>query len=190
MSTRVKKMKETNQIVKLVKDLNKRMESFEDSVQELKLLKDSITTMNDQIDEQETTNVETLRKLKEELKESKLRVLNETVEAMGRVIVSVDDLGEYKQEVLRWKDECSKVKAAAQAEIKEKLQEQLDRQFKIMELQNENKTSKLSATCESYKTEVTNLKEMIARMSQELDSQKKLTADVARGGRGNENKAS
>jgi predicted TIM-barrel fold metal-dependent hydrolase len=184
MSTaRARKLKEQNQVLKLVKDLNKRMESFEDTVQELKILKDSITDMNDQLTEQEASNVETLRKLREDLKENKLRALNEAVQTMGKVIVSEEDLEDYKQEVQKWKEEASRVKASVQTEIKEKVSEQLEKQMKILELQNENRTSKLTSACDSYKTEVANLKETIARMSAELDSQKRLTADVAKGGR-------
>lgn len=179
-SVRARKLKETNQVVKLVKDLNKRMESFEDSVQELKILKDSITEMNDQIAEQEASNTETLRKLKEDLKENKLRALTEAVNGMGKMIISPEDLAEHKAEAQRWKDECARVKSSVQKEIKEAVDDQMSRRLKIQELEFENKTAKLTASCENYKAEIVNLKETIARMSQELDSQKKLTADVAR----------
>jgi hypothetical protein len=179
-SVRARKMKETNQVVKLVKDLVKRMESFEDSVQELKILKDSITDLNDQITEQEATSVETLRKLREDLKENKLRVLTDTVSSIGKIIISPEDLAEHKNEAQRWKDECARVKASVQKEIKEAVDDQMARRLKIQELEFENKTAKLSASCENYKAEIVNLKDTIVRMSQELDSQKKLTADVAR----------
>jgi predicted RND superfamily exporter protein len=181
MSTlRARKLKETNQVIKLVKDLNKRMETFEDAVQELKILKDSIAEMNDQIAEQEASNVETMRKLREDLKENKLKALTETVAGIGKVIISPEDLAEHKGEAQRWKDECARVKASVQKEIKEAVDDQMARRLKIQELEFENKTAKLSASCESYKAEIVNLKDTIARMSQELDSQKKLTADVAR----------
>lgn len=187
--SRVKKAKETNQMAKLVKDLNKRMESFEDAVMELKTLKDSISDLNDQIVEQENVNSETLRRLKEDLKENKTRILTEAVTAMGKVILSNEDLQEYKTEIQKWKDECTRVKASVQKEIKESIDEQMARQLKILELQYENKSSKLSASCESYKTEIVNLKETINRMSEELDSQKKLTADIARVRNAPENKS-
>jgi len=181
MSTaRARKLKENNQLVKLVKDLNKRMESFEDAVQELKLLKDSVTDINDQISEQEATNSETLRQLREDLRENKLKALTEAVQEMGKVIISTEDLAEHKSEAQKWKEECVRIKASVQKEIKESVEDQMSRRLKIQELEFENKTAKLSATCENYKAEIVNLKETIARMSQELDSQKKLTADVAR----------
>jgi hypothetical protein len=190
MSTsRARKLKETSQVAKLVKDLNKRMESFEESVQDLKILKDSLAEMNDQIAEQEIANNETMRKLNEDFKENKLRAITEAVKSIGKIIISPEDLEDHKNNVQKWKDECTRVKASVQDEIKRNVDEQLTRQMKILELQNENKTSRLSASCESYKTEIANLKETIARMSLELDSQKKLTADVARVSR-NENASS
>jgi hypothetical protein len=184
MSTaRARALREKNAVAKLVKDLNKKMDSFEDAVEELKILKDSITEMNDQIAEQEQTNVETMKRLKADLKDNRTRTLNEAVEEMGKVIVSTDELEEYKAEAERWKAECGRVKLAVADEVKEKVEEQVDRQLKILELQNECKTAELNASNESFKKEVQNLKEAIGRMSEELNSQKKLTADVARVGR-------
>lgn len=173
MSSRTRKLAETNQIAKLVKELNKRMESFEDSVQELKLMKDSIAGMNDELAEQEAN-------LQNNLKENKLKTLTEIAHQLGRSVVTSEELQEYKNEAQKWKDECAKVRASVQKEIKENVDEQLERKLKILQLENENKSAKLTATCESYKSEIGNLKDTITRMSQELDSQKKLTADVAR----------
>lgn len=156
------------------------MDNFEEAVEELKILKESVTEMNDQIVEQEETNVETLRNLKANLKENKTRVLNDTVEEMGKVIISLDELEEYKAEAMRWKAECGIVKTRVKDDVSEQVNEQVDRQLKILQLQNECKTAEMSASNESLKKEVVNLKEAIERMSNELDSQKKLTADVAR----------
>lgn len=181
MSTaRARKIKETNQVARLVKDLDKRMESFEESVAELKILKESITELSDQVTEQEARNTAILRQLNENLKENKTKALTEAAESVGKVLITSEQLEEYKQEVQKWKNECSVIKASTQKEIKEKVDEQLERQLKILELQYENKSAKLSASCENSKTEVLNLKDTINRMAQELDSQKKLTADVAR----------
>lgn len=178
-SARARTLREKNQVAKLVKDLNKRMETFEDAVEELKILKESVCEMNDQLAEQEATNVEAMRKLKEDLRDNKLRALNEAVEAMGKVLISKDELEEYKNEADRWKDECSKVKEEARKELDSRVEEQLQRSLKIIELQNENKLASLKANNESYQSEINNLKDTIKRMSSELDSQKKLTADVA-----------
>lgn len=175
-----RKTKDKNSLIKLVKDLNKRMESFEDSVLELKSMKDSVVELNEQVENQESENLEILKKLKDELRENKLKTLNETAHSMGKVIISQEDLQEYQKEVLRWKEECNRIKSSVQKEIKEEVDRQLERQLKILELQYENKTARLTAACESYQNEVANLKETITRMSSELDSQKKLTADVAR----------
>jgi len=179
-SIRARKLKETSNIIKLVKELNKRMESFEEAVQELKILKESISDMNDQITEQEANNNEILRKLREDLKENKIKALTDAVNSMGKVIISSEDLEEYKQETQKWKNEYTRIKTSLQKEIDDEVNYEMENRLKIKELEFESKTAKLTSSCENYKNEITNLKETISRMSHELDSQKKLTADVAR----------
>lgn len=179
MSSRARTLREKNQVVKLVKDLIKRMDSFEDSVGELKILSETITDMNDQLASQEADNVEKMRQLKDALRDNKLKALNETVEGMGRVIISQDELEEFKNEAARWKEECTRVKEECRSDVKTQVDEQLERNLKILELQHENKLASFKATNEALNAEVNNLKETIKRMSQELESQKKLTADVA-----------
>ncbi len=178
-SSKAKTLRDKNLVVKLVKDLDKRMDSFEDAVNELKILKDSICEMNDQLAEQEASNVEQLRKLKEDLRDNKTKALHDALQGMGKLLISEDEVTEYKNEAQRWKDECVRVKEEARAEVKTQVAEQLERQLKILELQNENKISTYKATSESLRSEIVNLKETISRMSQELDSQKDLTASIA-----------
>jgi chromosome segregation ATPase len=190
MSSRKSKVpkREETILVKLVKELTKKMDSFEESVTELKLLKDSVMELNEQIADQERNNEETLKELRQNLKENKLKTLNEEVLNMGRIMISSEDLDELKNEVQKWKDECAKIKLSVQKEIKEAVQEQTERKLQIQSLEFENKTAKLNASCDSYKSEIQNLKDTISRMSQELESQKKLTAQVVSGGRNIETK--
>lgn len=191
MSSRAKTLREKNQVVKLVKDLNKRMESFEEAVEELKIMKDTICDMNDQLAEQELSNVEQLRQLREDLRDNKLKALNEAVEDMGKIIIAKDDLTEIKNEATRWKNECTRLKNEFNAQLGERVKEQLDRSMKILELENENKTAHIRAVNDAHLTEIANLKETIERMSKELDSQKQLTADIAgRRQQSNSNRAS
>jgi predicted nucleic acid-binding Zn-ribbon protein len=183
MSARQRALKEKSVVAKLVKDLNKRMNDFEVAVDELKILKESLNDMHDEITAQEAENANTLARLKSELKENRTRVLNEAASSCGKVIMSADELEELRREVEKWKNECSNVRAAVQEEVEEKVEEATAHQLKILSLQHECKTAELSAANTNYEKEIENLKEAIARMTGELDSQKKLTADVARVGR-------
>lgn len=186
-TTRAKAMRDKNQVVKLVKDLNKKMDSFEETVSELKILKESLVDMNDQIVQQEQSAAEQMRKIRDDLKDNKLKTITEVAVSLGKVVVNKDDQNEISAEILKLKEENARIRASVQAEVKEKLEEQLTRQLKIIQLQHECKMAETNALCENYKREVEILKDNITRMSSELDSQKKLTADMARG-RNNESK--
>lgn len=103
-SIRAKKLREQNVVVKLVKDLNKRMGDFENSVDELKILKDSITEMHYQIVTQEEENKNQLIRLRTELKNNRIRILNESAEEIGKVLISAEELAELREEVKRLND--------------------------------------------------------------------------------------
>lgn len=87
-SNRARKLREQNVVVKLVKDLNKRMGDFETAVDELKILKNSITDMADEVTRQEEENTSKIIALRSELKNNRVKVLNESAESMGKVLIS------------------------------------------------------------------------------------------------------
>jgi chromosome segregation ATPase len=183
MSARARALREKNVVAKLVKDLNKKMDSFETAVDELKILKDSINEMHDEVTEQEAQNSARLAQLKAELKDNRTRVLTEAAEAAGKTLMSKEDLAELKDEVQKWKDECEHVREAAQEEIKEKVNLAVQHQIEVLTLQHECKTAELTAANTSYEKEIQNLKEAMDRMGQELNSQKELTANIANSNR-------
>lgn len=189
MSSRAKKLRDQNVVVTLIKDLNKRMSDFEESVTELKILKDSIMEMNDEIVKQETENTYVLQKLKTDLKENKTKILNETASEIGKVIISRDELKELEDEVTKLKSSLNNFKTNSEDLVRQKVEEQVENKLKLQKLQFDCQTAQLIAENDNYKKQVENLNESINRMSSELDSQKQLTADVARVGRiSNDNK--
>lgn len=182
-SSKAKKLKDQNVVVTLLKDINKRMADFESSVDELKILKESVVEIHDQIVKQEADNNNTLAKLKADLKENKTRILNETASEVGKVIISFDELKELKDHVSKIKAECLSYKASQAEDIKQKVEEQVNHKLKLQQLQHECEKAQLSAANDNFVKQVESLNESIRRMSSELDSQKKLTAEVARVGR-------
>lgn len=184
-STRAKNIREKNQVVKLVKDLNKKMESFEETVQELKILKETIEELDDQVREQEAKNSREMSRLNQELKDNKFKVVNDVVQTLGKVIISNDELNELKNDSAYWKNQYNNLKQSSEEDVKQRVNEQLDKQLKILELQNQNKLSRLEADRDAFNKEIENYKSTITRMSEELDSQKRLTADIAQVGRRN-----
>ena len=82
MSARAKALREKNVVTKLVKDLNKRMGDFETAVDELKILKESITEMHDEVTAMEAENANSIARLRAELKDNKTKVLNDAAESV------------------------------------------------------------------------------------------------------------
>jgi predicted hydrocarbon binding protein len=183
MSARARALREKNVVAKLVKDLNKKMDSFETAVEELKILKESINEMHDEVTEQETQNAARLAQLKAELKDNRTRVLTEAANEAGKTLMSREDLAELKSEVQKWKDECERVREAAQEEVKTKVNDAVEHQIEVLTLQHECKTAELKSANTSYEKEIKNLKEAMDRMGAELESQKQLTANIANSNR-------
>lgn len=179
-SSRSKKLREQNAVMALVKDLTKRMSDFEDSVNELKILKDSILEINDEVSRQETDNAANLERLKKDLKENRIKILNEAAREGNKVLITQEELNELNSIIKKLKGDLERQKAEETATILSRVEEQIGHRLKVQELQHECAIAELNASNTSLKNQVDQLNEYIERMSGELESQKKLTADVAR----------
>lgn len=183
MSARARALKEKSVVSKLVQDLGKKMESFEAAVEDLKILKESLNDMHEEIASQEEKNKAMLGKLAAELKENKIKILNEAANDAGKVLMSKEDLEELESEAKKWKEECSRVREKAKEEVKQKVEAAVKHQIDVLTLKHECKTAELAAANNNYEKEITNLKEAMNRMGAELESQKKLTAEIAQSNR-------
>jgi chromosome segregation ATPase len=179
-SSRAKKLRDQNVVVTLVKDLTKKMSDFEESVSELKILKDSILELNDEVTRQESENAAILSRLSNDLKENKLKILNDAASLAGKILISKEELSELKNDNEKLKKDFVNFKTESENVIKQKVEEQVETRLKVQQLQFECQTAQLTAANENFLKQVGDLNETIKRMSAELDSQKKLTADVAR----------
>jgi septal ring factor EnvC (AmiA/AmiB activator) len=121
MSARAKALRDKNIVTKLVKDLNKRMGDFEESVDELKILKESITEMHDEVTAAETENHNSLERLRNELKDNKTKVMNDAAESIGKVIISRDELEELRSDVEKLKNNHKISKAGVDEIVEEKV---------------------------------------------------------------------
>ena len=179
MSARARALREKNVVTKLVKDLNKRMADFEAAVDELKILKDSITEMHDEVTAQEAENTNSLSRLKAELKDNKTKVLNDAANEIGKVIISKDELEELRNEVGKLKETHKANKSSVDTVVGEKVESLIEHRLKLQELEHKAETASLESQVENYKKEIENLNKSFDRMATELDSQKTLTANLA-----------
>ena len=183
MSAKARSLREKNVVTKLVKDLNKRMGDFENAVEELKILKDSITEMHDEVTVVEEENVKKIIVLREELKSNKTKILNESAESVGKVIISKDELEELRSEVEKLKSNYKTSKEGVDGLVKEKVEDLIQHRLALQALEHKAELSSLTASVNNYKKEIENLNKTFERMSLELESQKQLTSNLALAGR-------
>lgn len=183
MSARARSLREKNVVTKLVKDLNKRMGDFEAAVDELKILKESITEMHDEVTAMEEENVRSIGRLRAELKDNKTKILNDAAESVGKVIISRDELEELRGEVKKLKTNHKSTRDSVDDVVEEKVESLLEHRLKLQELVHKAETASLESSVSNYQKEVDNLNKSFDRMSSELESQKKLTANLALAGR-------
>jgi len=179
-SLKARKLKDQSVVTSLLKEITRRMEDFENSVSELKILKESAVELNDQILEQESQNVGILHRLRSELKENKLKELNDEAQELNKVLISTEELDELKGLVAKMRADTSSSKSLMNESITTAVAEQVQHQLRVQELQHNCEKAQLSAANTNYIKQVENLNDTIQRMSLELESQKKLTADVCR----------
>ena len=179
-SLKARKLKDQSVVTALLKEITRRMEDFESSVSELKILKESAVELNDQILEQESQNVGILQRLRSELKENKLKALNDAAQELNKVLISTEELDELKGLVAKMRADTYSSKSLMNESITTAVAEQVQHQLRVQELQHNCEKAQLSAANTNYIKQVENLNDTIHRMSLELESQKKLTADVCR----------
>lgn len=178
-SSRAKKLRDQNVVVTLVKDLTKRMSDFQETVEELKILKESIMEMNDEVVRQETENAFVLQRLKADLKENKIKAVNDAAKELNKTVISHEELIELQEHVAKSKNELSKLKSSNDEVLKERVEELVQNRLKVQQLEHDCKTAELKASNENLRSQIDNLNEYIKRMSEELSSQKQLTANIA-----------
>ena len=176
-TSRARKANQT-ELNKLLKELNRRMEDFEDSVSKSKELKECVVELDDTISEKAERNKNELEKLDRDFHDNKIRTITQSATEIGKIVISREELQELKTDL-------EKIKEHGKNEIKEhienekkKYEEKLEQELSIKKLKHEAETAKLHASMESHKKEVENFKDTLERMAEELKSQKNLTASV------------
>ncbi len=177
--SRMQKAKIQSDLHKLVKDINKKMDGFEDAVRDLKLNLDDVEERNAQAMEAETRGHEEIRKMEADFRENKLRTLTQVAGELNKVIITSEELAELRQSVQQYKTQLETERKVQQANIDQAVAAQVKQQVDIKRLENDCAVAQLRAEKDAATGECESLRLTIDRMSNELDSQKRLTADIA-----------
>lgn len=174
---------EKNELIKISKEISRRMGDFEDSVQKLQDLKDSLDEMDDALAQQATINNSRLQEMNQKFEENKIKAVTQAAQELNKVLINKEELEEIQASLKKVREtgqeELEKFKAEQLAIYETRLANEL----KVQKLEHECETASIKADVETYKKEVENLNQTLERMAEELKSQKQLTADVAGLGR-------
>jgi len=168
-----------NELVKVAKEINRRMSDFEDSVQKLQDLKDTLVELNDGLEEQEQLNKDKMDQLNKDFEDNKIKAVAVAVESLGKVVISQEELAELKTNLEKAKSVGKEHAEQRISNIQKKCDEKIEQSLKLQQLQHECDTAQLRAEVEAQTKAIANLNSTLDRMTDELNSQKKLTADVA-----------
>lgn len=164
----------------LLKSIDRRMQDFEEAVQELKDMKENISSMETDIEQKRKINEEAMKELERELDTNVLKAIQSHAYKLGKVILSEEELSELKAENSNLKIKYNNYVKESETAMAKKIAEKVENAKKIFQLENDRENAHLVSDIESYKKNVVSMESLINRMTQELESQKKLTAEIAK----------
>jgi hypothetical protein len=175
--SRVRKAQQT-ELTKLLKEINRRMGDFEDSVQKLKDLKECAVELDETIAQQASVNKNRMEELNKDFQDNKIRAINQAASELGKVVITKEELEELRFELDKVKESGKKEVADRIIDEKKHYDEKLAQSMNVLSLKHQAETARLQANMESHVKEVKNLNAALSRMAEELKSQKELTASV------------
>lgn len=174
---------EKNEIVKAVKDVSRKMDDFIEAVQCLRDIQDHVAELNDEIAKLEERKEAAASSFDDYIAKHKLERITEAALGLDHVVL---EKGEYDRLVSNHnKAEKGSESAIAKAvaDVTAAMQKKLEHELQVQRLENECTITSLKAQAEVKEKECASLRNVIERMDTELQSQKKLTASIARAGR-------
>lgn len=166
-------------VKKLVKDLNKRIEDLITCVEDIKIISETAEETHDTVVNQEIINEEKIKKLNEDLKENRKKTLYEAAKKDGKVLISDEDLQELHNTINKLKTEKEELLSDNNEDVSNKVNLAIKNKLELQKLEFECIKATLEAKLQSSQAENKSLEAAIKRMSEELESQKTLTSNLA-----------
>ena len=175
MKARRVNQSELNRVVKMI---SYKMDDFEKAVLELKELKNGAIELDDAIEEQAAKNKDALEKMERDLLDNKIRTINKAAFDMGKIIMSREELDELNNSLTVLKESGRVELEQRTKDLSDKYEEKLAQALNVRTLMHQAETALLTAGASAHAKEIDNLNASLDRMSEELKSQKLLTASV------------
>ena len=171
--------KQDPELSKTLRTIQRGMEDFESSIAELKELTARAEATNDALVQREAAHNAEMANLKRKFEDDKIATLKEFAKQAGKELISKSELDEIRSELAKIKENSAEQIEEQVAQLKQQYAETLATELKIRKFEAEKNNACLVSEVEQHKKEVINLKETLARMATELESQKKLTSEIA-----------
>lgn len=169
---------EKSELNKILKEITRRMSDFEESVQKFSELKECAEEIDESIAQQAAINKNRLDTLNKEFQDNKIRAINNAAEELGKTLITKEELNELRTELQKVKEMGRQEVEKNIIEIQKRFDEKLVQALNMKKLEHDAESAKLRAEVDSHIKEMTNLNNALDRMSEELKSQKQLTASV------------
>lgn len=169
-----------SELTLLLKSIDRRMQDFEEAVQNLKEMKSDIGNMEIDIESKRKSNEEAIRELERDFESNLLRTIQTKAQELGKIILSTEEFDDIKNENITLRSKHNNYVKDIENSVSKRISEQVNNAKHILQLEHERENAKLVSEIESYKKSIASMENLMNRMSQELESQKNLTAEIAK----------
>ena len=169
-----------SELTLLLKSIDRRMQDFEEAVQNLKEMKGEIGNMEIDIESKRKSNEEAVRELERDFETNLLRTIQTKAQELNKIILSTEELDDIKNENMTLRSKYNNYVKDIENSVNKRIAEQVNNAKHILQLEHERENAKLVSEIESYKKSIASMENLMNRMSQELESQKNLTAEIAK----------
>ena len=169
-----------SELTLLLKSIDRRMQDFEEAVQDLKEMKGAIGNMEIDIESKKKSNEDAVRELERDFETNLLRTIQTKAQELNKIIMSTEEWDDIKNENISLRAKYNNYVKDVENSVNKRIAEQVNNAKHILQLEHERENAKLVSEIESYKKSIASMESLMNRMSQELESQKNLTAEIAK----------
>eukprot|EP01060_Flectonema_neradi_P031912 TRINITY_DN496_c0_g1_i1.p1 TRINITY_DN496_c0_g1~~TRINITY_DN496_c0_g1_i1.p1 ORF type:complete len:192 (+),score=65.01 TRINITY_DN496_c0_g1_i1:57-632(+) len=164
------------EVVEVVSDISKKIDDFMVAVAQLKDLEEKPDRIRDEVANAEREKHARMAEFDRKMIEHEMMTIQNVLQKQNKVAIDIDELKELQALQVREDAESRQIKRTKfESDVDEKVKTEL----KLKEFQYAKKFAEATAKETSFKTEKEMLYLTISGLKEEIESQKKLTSDLA-----------
>eukprot|EP01064_Diplonema_japonicum_P006037 TRINITY_DN139_c7_g1_i1.p1 TRINITY_DN139_c7_g1~~TRINITY_DN139_c7_g1_i1.p1 ORF type:complete len:193 (+),score=74.57 TRINITY_DN139_c7_g1_i1:42-581(+) len=162
--------------VDVVQDISKKMDEFVNAVAMLKDLEEKPDRIKDSIKKAELDKHQRMDEFDKKLSAHQLRTVQSVLEKQNKVAVDVEEYAELQALQIR---DGQEIRSAKKQKTVSTIEQKVDIEMQLNTLKYAKKFAEAAAKEASFKTEKSMLYRTIQTLRDEIESQKKLTSELA-----------